>query len=177
MRYSLHSEGRVLTTLFALLFFDIIFAPIPGAFETPYQSAPLDIGDDTFYIARRTLLNQRLAEIAAGDAKDIALGTWDRERERKTWCVGLRWELLERDDWVEILECWEPAALALVCRTLAEDYVNRTAGLPDLFLWKKDSGTCKFVEVKGPGDNLQENQKVCGRLFIHANRFVYTFYL
>jgi len=27
-------------------------------------------------------------------------------------------------------------------------------------VWNVDSGDCKFVEVKGPGDNLQENQKV-----------------
>lgn len=78
---------------------------------------------------------------------------------------------------MEILECWEPAALAFVCRTLAEDYANRTAGLPDLFLWKKESATCKFVEVKGPGDNLQENQKVCDSMFIHARHFIYILYL
>ena len=30
--------------------------------------------------------------------------------------------------------------------------------MPDLIVWK--DGVCKFVEVKGPGDRLQENQKV-----------------
>ena len=156
----LHSEGRVLTTLFALLFFDIIFTPIPGAFETPYQVAPLDIGSDTFYLARRDLIDARLDEIAAGHAPEIGLATWDRESAAKTWCVGLRWDLLTREDWEEILAYWEPAALALVCRTLAEDFVNRTSGVPDLFLWHGGKRECKFVEVKGPGDHLQENQKV-----------------
>lgn len=33
-----------------LLFWDIIFASIPGVFETPYQSAPLDLGSDAFYV-------------------------------------------------------------------------------------------------------------------------------
>src|SRR5271170_5353384 len=51
--YSFHSEGSIVRTLFGLLFFDIIFAPIPGAFETPYQSAPLDIAEDAFYYARK----------------------------------------------------------------------------------------------------------------------------
>lgn len=32
-----------------LLFWDIIFAPIPGVFETPYQTAPLDMRSDAFY--------------------------------------------------------------------------------------------------------------------------------
>ncbi|KIP06053.1 hypothetical protein PHLGIDRAFT_128521 [Phlebiopsis gigantea 11061_1 CR5-6] len=165
----LHSEGRVLTTLFSLLFFDIIFTPIPGAFETPYQVSPLDIGSDTFYLARRELIDARLARIAAGDALEIGLATWDRESAGKTWCVGLRWDLLTREDWEEILAYWEPAALALVCRTLAEDFVNRTSGVPDLFLWHSEKKECKFVEVKGPGDHLQENQKLWMEVFVRAN--------
>ena len=50
--------------------------------------------------------------------------------------------------------------MSIICRTLLEDYANRTGGLPDLFVWHPTEKTCKFVEVKGPGDSLQENQKV-----------------
>ena len=32
--------------------------------------------------------------------------------------------------------------------------------MPDLIVWNIDTKECKFVEVKGPGDSLQENQKV-----------------
>jgi VRR-NUC domain len=34
--------------------------------------------------------------------------------------------------------------------------------VPDLVVWNAESGTIVFVEVKGPGDRPQENQKVCG---------------
>ena len=50
--------------------------------------------------------------------------------------------------------------LSSICRLFCEDYASRGAGLPDLFLWNHTKRTCKFVEVKGPGDTLQENQKV-----------------
>lgn len=30
-------------TLFGLLFWDVLFAPLPGAFTSPYQSAPHDL--------------------------------------------------------------------------------------------------------------------------------------
>lgn len=48
----------------------------------------------------------------------------------------------------------------MICRLLCEDYAGRRSGGPDLLVWNADTGGCKFVEVKGPGDNLQENQKV-----------------
>jgi Fanconi-associated nuclease 1 len=36
--------------------------------------------------------------------------------------------------------------------------------VPDLFVWNVLDGICKFVEVKGPGDSLSENQKVAFRV-------------
>jgi fanconi-associated nuclease 1 len=47
-----------------------------------------------------------------------------------------------------------------LCRVLCEDYAQRGSGVPDLFIWNYEEKHCKFVEVKGPGDRLQENQKV-----------------
>jgi fanconi-associated nuclease 1 len=55
-----------------------------------------------------------------------------------------------------------------MCQVIAEDYGNRTSGVPDLVIWNVAESTCKFVEVKGPGDSLQENQKV-SILFTSAN--------
>lgn len=39
--------------------------------------------------------------------------------------------------------------------------------MPDLIVWK--DGLCKFVEVKGPGDRLQENQKLWSDTLLRAN--------
>jgi VRR-NUC domain len=51
--------------------------------------------------------------------------------------------------------------LAEICRIICEDYSSRAGGLPDLIVWDtaKAEKRCMFVEVKGPGDSLQENQK------------------
>ena len=100
----LHSEGTVLTTLFGLLFFDVILAPVPGAFETPYQRAPLDIAEDTFYLARKDIADARLAEIEAGRAGAVLAHAWETWGERKTCCIGLKWDLVKRADWEEIVE-------------------------------------------------------------------------
>lgn len=83
----LHSEGSIVSTLFGLLFWDILFAPIPGAFETPYQSAPLDLVHDSFVSAREDLVKARLAELADDqDAARRIIATVDeRERQNETW--------------------------------------------------------------------------------------------
>ncbi|OSD08560.1 hypothetical protein PYCCODRAFT_1429618 [Trametes coccinea BRFM310] len=153
-----HSEGRIVTTLFGLLFWDVLFAPIPGAFETRYQAAPLDLAEDTFYYARQDLADARLAEIEAGRAAEILDGAWTAHEG--VVCVGVRWDLFAREDLVEIVKCINGKALAVICRLMCEDYAGRTGGVPDLLVWNEAEGWAKFVEVKGPGDSLQENQKV-----------------
>ncbi|KAM6500213.1 VRR-NUC domain containing protein [Amanita muscaria] len=156
----LHSETRILTTIFSLLFWDIIFADVPGSFETPYQTAPLDLAEDTFYFARKDMIEQRLEEIHDGKAKEILERHDDEHREKQTMCIGLRWDICEKKDLVEILECLGGRTLSLVCRLFCEDYGGRSSGVPDLVIWDADQGICKFVEVKGPGDRPQENQKL-----------------
>ena len=102
--YRLHSEGRIVYTIFGLLFWDIIFATIPGAFETPFQVAPLDIDTDTFYHSRRELFEKRLDEIKQGKAREIIRDVYLRHRDDQTLCVGVRWDLVEGEDLENIVE-------------------------------------------------------------------------
>ncbi|THH16142.1 hypothetical protein EW146_g4437 [Bondarzewia mesenterica] len=164
-----HSEGRIVRTLFGLLFWDVLFAPIPGAFETPYQSAPLDIADDTFFFTRQELIKARLSEIEEGKAREILEAVDDQHREKKTWCVGVQWDIFERQDLIEIIDCFEGRSLAIICRLFCEEYARRCSGLPDLLIWNHERRECKFVEVKGPGDSLQENQKLWIDVLLRAN--------
>ncbi|KAI0699994.1 VRR-NUC domain-containing protein [Cytidiella melzeri] len=163
-----HCEGRIVTTIFGLLFWDIIFAPIPGAFETMYQVAPLDIAEETFYTSRQELFQARLAEIKEGKAVELLTASYDKHGPEKRVCVGVRWDLFERQDLLEIVEYLDSAGLAAICQVLAEDYGNRTSGVPDLIIWNNELSTCKFVEVKGPGDSLQENQKTWIAVLLQA---------
>lgn len=89
--------------LFGLLFWDIIFESIPGAFETPYQTAPLDIAEDSFYHSRRDLMDKRLAAIEAGKGADLIRAVDTKHRASGTWCVGVQWDLFSSDDLVDIV--------------------------------------------------------------------------
>ncbi|KAJ3987415.1 hypothetical protein F5890DRAFT_1498213 [Lentinula detonsa] len=153
-----HSETCILTTIFALLFWDIIFADIPGAFETAYQIAPLDLVEDSFYYARKEIIESRLKELKDGKALDILEKHERLYRESKTWCVGVRWDVCGKDELAEIVECMGRNALVVICELFCQDYPARASGVPDLILWKYEERKCKFVEVKGPGDRARENQ-------------------
>ncbi|KAG2100148.1 uncharacterized protein F5147DRAFT_747172 [Suillus discolor] len=109
----IHSETRIITTLFGILFWDIIFLPIPGAFETPFQTAPLDIAEDAFYHARREPIETRLKELEDGRGEEIVNRVEAEHRARKTWCVGVDWELVEEGEIVKIVRIMLGAAPAV----------------------------------------------------------------
>ena len=155
-----------------------------GAFETPYQSAPLDITEESFYHAREELIERRLTEIINGQAQQILETADDKYRGNKTWGVGVQWDSFEKQHLLEIThvssskvglgefqrligtcaQCLGGSVLSVICRCFCERYSG--GGVPDLIVWNIETGHCMFVEVKGPGDTLQQNQRVKS---IHLN--------
>ncbi|KAI1345236.1 VRR-NUC domain-containing protein [Xylariaceae sp. FL0016] len=159
-----HSEGGIIRTLFAYLFFDILFLYIPNVFQTAYQTCPLDLHTDAFYPTRASEINHRLVEIANGGAARLIEEVDNRERENRTCVVGLNWDY-ERDDLLELADCIDSAALAAVCKVMAQEYGQRGGGLPDLILWRAEpQKECMFSEVKSANDRLSDTQ----RLWIHV---------
>lgn len=158
-----HCESGVLRTLFAYLFYDVLFLYIPNVFQTAYQTCPLDLHTDAFYPSRISEVNARLNEIANGQAGDIVKRVWEEHNERKTCVVGLDWAFVI-DDLLEITECFEGQALGTVMKTLVQEYAARGGGVPDLFLWKKDDGKGRgevmFSEVKSGNDRLSDTQRM-----------------
>ncbi|WAO88145.1 Fanconi-associated nuclease [Fusarium falciforme] len=171
-----HAEGGIIRTLFAYLFYDIIFLYIPNVFQTAYQMCPLDLHTDAFYPARASEINHRLVEITNGEGPRLLRQVWERESEKKTSVVGLNWDF-DIEDLVELVECFEGSALAALCKVMAQEYRQRGGGIPDLILWRtrdttgnggdgpaKSKGEVMFSEVKSANDRLSDTQ----RLWIHV---------
>lgn len=162
-----HSESSILTTLFGILFWPVLFADIPGAFETPYQLAPLDLGDDSFYQSRKELIESRLDRMQNTSQALIMLGEIDdQERPHGTLAIGVRWDYPKKD-LEEIVQCMGGKSLSVICRMFCEEYGHRASGVPDLIVWNtvadaagEKEGKCRLVEVKSPNDRLSETQKV-----------------
>ncbi|KAK3393188.1 VRR-NUC domain-containing protein [Podospora didyma] len=167
-----HSEGGILRTLFAYLFFDVLFVYIPNVFQTAFQTCPLDLHTDAFFPARASEINHRLVEIANGGAETLVREVHEREQERRTCVVGLNWDF-EVDDLLELVRCFNGEALAAVCKVMAQEYRARGGGVPDLVLWRTEEDEVKpsdhkgevlFAEVKSANDRLSDTQ----RLWIHV---------
>lgn len=127
-----HSESSILTTLFGILFWPVLFADIPGAFETPYQLAPLDLGDDSFYWSRRDMIEERLDRMSSTkQTLQMLREVDDVEREKGTLAVGVRWDYPKKD-LEEIVQCMGGRSLAVLCRMFCEEYGHRASGVPDL---------------------------------------------
>ncbi|KAK5000012.1 hypothetical protein LTR66_001054 [Elasticomyces elasticus] len=160
-----HSEGGILRTLFAYLFYDVLFTYIPNVFQTQYQTCPLDLHSDAFYPSRLSEINHRLNEISNGEARTLIQRIWDEHSERKTCVVGLDWSY-ELEDLLSIADTFPPAALSTVCKVMAQEYGQRGGGVPDLFLWRPEdaekgvAGEVMFAEVKSENDRLSDTQRL-----------------
>lgn len=176
-----HCEGRLLRTLFAFLFYDVLFVYIPNVFQTEFQTCPLDLHSDAFYPSRMSEVTARCNEISNGDAESILTRVWQDHNERRTCVVGLDWTY-ELEDLQEICRAFPPSALGTVMKVFAQEYGQRGGGVPDLFLWKngahisdpaaagsgigngalagKEGGQVMFAEVKSENDRLSDTQRM-----------------
>lgn len=155
-----HDEGDLVFFLFVLLLWDVLFATVPGAFETPFQRAPLDVDTDVFSFARRPAMERQLARIEQTGGLDIIQSVDARERPRQTYAQGCRWAEFSTDVLQEVALCLGGRALAALCRVMCEEGGGRPRGFPDLILWRYSEKQVQFVEVKSPNDRLSEAQKV-----------------
>lgn len=154
----LHCENGIIRMIVVLLFWDVLFAPILGAFETPYQTEPFDLRTDSFYESRFDIIQEQLREIESGKHLEIIETVDKRERPRQTVCMGINWNY-EFEDIIEIAECIGPSPLASLCKLFFQEFGQRQGGMPDLCCWDFEKKLCLFSEVKGPGDKLSKTQQ------------------
>jgi hypothetical protein len=152
----LYVENTLLNALFGLLCWDAIFAPLPGAFFHPFHAAPADLLEADFQERRAAHFAACFTQLQTGAYRDTILATFERKAGLQTPFVA--WDWLTREALELALDC-VPAThlLGFFQRLLADLRANRS-GLPDLIqLWPAER-RYRLIEVKGPGDRLQDNQ-------------------
>ncbi|MBA0576230.1 hypothetical protein Golob_024082, partial [Gossypium lobatum] len=155
-----HTESGIWMTIFGLLMWDILVSDVPNVFRTRFQTAPLDMETDHFYLARKSLIEPHLQKIHDGLAEEILITSW--ELHMGTACRGVNWDQHSLSDLRAAVSCIRGPCLASLCRHLAQDYGSWSSGMPDLLLWRFHGdykGEAKLVEVKGPRDQLSEQQR------------------
>jgi hypothetical protein len=165
--WGIHCENALVKTLTGLIYWQAIFAPLPGAFTNPFQLAPHDLMQHGFAQQRDALLKA----IEKNTATDEGLMTQMQAiAEAKQGIANplVSWGLLQSvglDDWLEAVPLkWIRQLSHFLIRNLG-DYRR---GFPDLFIAHAD-GSAEFVEVKGPTDQLQPQQRAWFQTFAALN--------
>jgi hypothetical protein len=156
-------ENSLFNALFGLAFWEQIFAPVPGAFNHPYQSAPADMYHAGFRQRREEALTRRLTQLRTADLGQLLPAAWDSYRDYQ--CRWVNWRYIDRELVAAASAIIPAAQLCAIWERLLFDPGDNRRGFPDLLALGQQPGDYQLIEVKGPGDSLQDSQKRWLRFF------------
>ncbi|RIX69683.1 VRR-NUC domain-containing protein, partial [Acidovorax cavernicola] len=149
-------ENALINSLFGLLCWPAIFAPVQGAFFHPFQSGPADLSAPDFCARRSHEFALCLAQL---DTPDYAQTILQRYAEKQgVQSPFVFWGVLTEPLLRLALDCISAAHLKLLFARLMQDVKTNRSGFPDLVRFWPAENRYELVEVKGPGDKLQDNQ-------------------
>ena len=149
-------ENGLINSLFGLLCWEVIFAPLPGSFFHPFQRGPADLHSEDFHQRRAPLFAECFEQL-----RDERYKTTIRQRYLHKWGIQspfVFWNLLSEELLDQALECLPAEHLRYWFERLLLDIRANRAGMPDLIQFWPAQKTYRMIEVKGPGDRLQDNQ-------------------
>lgn len=149
-------ENALLNSLLGLWCWEAVFAPLPGAFLHPFQAAPADLLASQFCARRESQLAACRASLESGEYRERILRTFREKAGLASPFVA--WDLLTPELLALALECISPEHLRCCFERILADIGANRAGLPDLIQFFPRERRYRLIEVKGPGDRLQDNQ-------------------
>ncbi|WP_346350897.1 VRR-NUC domain-containing protein [Oceanimonas sp. AH20CE76] len=153
-----HVENRLFNGLFALLFWPALFAPVRGAFFHPFQAGPADLYRPGFADARRELIDEGFTQLAKGEYRALIMAR--HQQKQGISCSFIYWPALPARLVEQALNIIPAAHLEAVFRHLLLDLRHHRKGMPDLLELNTATGQYRLIEVKGPGDRLQDHQRL-----------------
>lgn len=153
-------ENTLITGLFGLLCWNTIFEPLPGAFFHPFHVGPADLTRDDFVERRQALFDHCFAALADGTYRQRILDTYDAKYGIANPFVI--WPVLTQELLDLALACIPAADLEPLFRRLLQNIREHRSGFPDLIQFHPEAQASapryQMIEVKGPGDRLQDHQ-------------------
>ncbi|MFQ3229064.1 VRR-NUC domain-containing protein [Reinekea sp.] len=146
-------ENSLPMAVFGLSIWPIIFADVPGVWHHSFQSGPTDLLEEDFTIKRQVLINKMYQHDKA-QLREIIIQTW--QEKSGTSNPFINWKVLNLDT---VLSCFDALSLEQwhgIYRHIFTDIRHHRSGFPDLF--QRTLHGYEFIEIKGPGDKLQDNQ-------------------
>jgi hypothetical protein len=163
-------ENCLLNGLFGLLCWRALFAPIAGAFFHPFHREPADLSDAHFFERRRDIFGACLAELDDVSYQSTILSNYEAKNGIDNTFVA--WGALRRKLLTQALACIPARHLKPWFELMARDFHANRNGFPDLIQFWPEERRYRLIEVKAPGDRLQDNQRrilsLCARFGMPA---------
>lgn len=149
-------ENTLINSLFGLLCWEAVFEPVPGSFFHPFQRGPADLHAPDFLARRAATFARCFAQLDSGAYRNTIRHHFECKAGMQSPFVF--WGALTDALMTIALECLPASHLKLWFARLASDIRANRSGLPDLIQFWPAEGRYELIEVKGPGDRLQDNQ-------------------
>jgi hypothetical protein len=156
-------ENSLVSSLFGLLCWEALFAPVAGAFFHPFQAAPADLYTAEFRARRAQQFDTLLGSLETGEHEALIWRLYRAKAGVSTHFV--RWGRLKPVLLRLAMQCIPAAHLKLCFERLLDDLKENSSGMPDLIQFWPAERRYRLIEVKGPGDRLQDNQRRWLRFF------------
>jgi len=150
-------ENCLIISLFGLLCWRALFAPIEGAFFHPFHREPADLADARFFERRRQEFTGCLAQLDDGTYRRTILHNFEAKYGIDNAFVV--WAALEESLLQGALDCIRAHHLKAWFGLMARNFQANRCGFPDLIQLKPTEQSYRLIEVKAPGDRLQDNQR------------------
>ena len=156
-------ENGLMTALFGLAFWGQVFAPVPGVFNNPFQSAPTDMYDPAFATRRQAGITARIEELRVADLPAMLAEACERYQHYQ--CRWIDWRRIDAERVADAAAHIPGEHLLAIWERILFDPGENRRGFPDLIAFGTGMADYCMIEVKGPGDALQDNQKRWLRYF------------
>jgi hypothetical protein len=167
-RRAIHAEQSPWVGLYALLFADLYFLPVPNMLPTAFRTGPVDVGTPAFYARLHRQIEERLSSVLRYGIQDYIFRV-EGMRLSGLWNAPAALFMAEHAP---------PHMIVCIIGRLAREGWGVAAGLPDLFvvagkperlelsdpevsaLPAKLPESAFLVEIKGPTDSLRDEQRI-----------------
>ncbi|WP_298451450.1 VRR-NUC domain-containing protein [uncultured Marinobacter sp.] len=153
-------ENTLINGLFGLLCWHTIFKAIPGAFFHPFHTGPADLVREDFVSRRQESFDECFAALKNGSYRQTILDNYAAKQGITNPFVI--WPALNEELLNLALDRIPAADLRVIFERILLNIREHRSGLPDLIKFSMQIGenrpSYEMIEVKGPGDRLQDHQ-------------------
>jgi Fanconi-associated nuclease 1 len=164
------SENEYWWALMGLLFWDVIFAPLPGVYTPEFggfpsrlQDMPSDFFTDDFYPRRERLIEKRIADLTQSKLFGLRKPNIEAElrnafrRHNGQPCRPIDWNRIHSvNELLVAPRVLTDQQLIRIMQRLLVNFAHNRSGLPDLFLYRKHQPL--FCEVKSEEERVASHQ-------------------